>query len=50
MVPPGIAVADEIWFIKSTVSKKLKAKFTFIQKPIQGKSASGQEDTVYFFV
>jgi len=50
VITPEIAVADAILFIKNTVSKKLKAKFPFIQKPIKRKSASGQEDNVYFFI
>ena len=32
VIPPRIAVADAIQFIKTQAAKKLKAKFPFIQK------------------
>ena len=47
VIPPRIGVADAIRFIKTQLAKKLKAKFPFMQKPMQGKAASGLEDTVY---
>lgn len=47
VIPPRIAVADAIQYIKTQSAKKLKAKFPFMQKPMQGKTASGREDTVY---
>ena len=47
VMPPRIAVADAIQFIKTQSAKKLKVKFPFIQKPMQGKATSGLGDTVY---
>ena len=47
VIPPRIAVADAIRFIKKQSAKKLKAKFPFMQKTMQGKTASGPQDTVY---
>jgi len=48
VIPPRIAVADAIQYIKTQSAKKLKAKFPFIQRiSMQGKAASGLEDTVY---
>jgi len=41
VIPPRIAVADAIRFIKTQSAKKLKAKFSFMQKTMQGKTASG---------
>jgi len=41
VIPPRIAVADAIRFIKTQSAKKLKAKFPFMQKTMQGKTASG---------
>jgi len=41
VIPPRIAVADAIQYIKTQSAKKLKAKFPFMQKPMQGKAASG---------
>ncbi|HAJ33439.1 MAG TPA: IS200/IS605 family transposase [Candidatus Atribacteria bacterium] len=46
VIPPRIAVADAIQYIKTQSAKKLKAKFPFMQKPMQGKVASGREGTV----
>jgi len=47
VIPPRIAVADAIRFIKKQSAEKLKAKFPFMQKTMQGKTASGPQDTVY---
>ena len=47
VIPPRIAVADTIQYIKTQSAKKLKAKFPFIKKPIQGKAVFGRGDTVY---
>jgi len=41
VIPPRIGVADAIRFIKTQSAKKLKAKFPFMQKPMQGEAASG---------
>jgi putative transposase len=41
VIPPRIAVANAIQYIKTQSAKKLKAKFPFMQK------TSGREDTVY---
>ena len=47
VIPPRIAVTDAIRFIKKQSAEKLKAKFPFMQKTMQGKTASGPQDTVY---
>ena len=47
VIPPRIAVANAIQYIKTQSAKKLKVKFPSMQKPIQGKAVSRREDTVY---
>ena len=47
VIPPRIAVANAIQYIKTRSAKKLKAKFPFMQKAYEGKVTSGLEDTVY---
>lgn len=37
VIPPRVAVADVVQFLKSQTGKKLKAKFPFLQKTMYGR-------------
>jgi len=47
VIPPRIAVTDTIQCIKTQSAKSLRRNFLLCEKPMQGKVASGLEDTVY---
>jgi len=47
VIPPRIAVADAIQFIKTQSAKSSRRNYLLCKKPMQGKAASGREDTVY---
>ncbi|MGB6369611.1 MAG: IS200/IS605 family transposase [Atribacterota bacterium] len=47
VVPPRIAVTDEIQYTKTQSEKNSRRNFLLCKKPMQGKAASGREDTLY---
>ena len=47
VIPPRIAVASVVQFIKTHSAKMLKANFLFSKKPTRKRKVFGREGTVY---